>query len=221
VQFHRDMPRPIITVRQELPAQRLADAVFQEIEVHGVDGVRVSLLAERMGIGVGTLYRRWGGLEMCLEQAWRHVCGTFDQEIGRAAAQLSPEWHAFDDVWENLTQALPKQFDAFLELHTARRRWMRGDQQSDGVMLPDLSLYVDLAQRLGHLQLGQPHLIAAMIWAALCLALAGPFKHDQHRADWCLTAIKRMLFTPKSLAVEAQDFDVDVDDTAFPATATD
>jgi AcrR family transcriptional regulator len=203
------MPRAIPP--GDFPAQDLSSAVLREIEERGVEGVRVARIAERMGLSMGTLYRRWGGREMCLEQAWRHVMAMLDQEVGRSILLLRPQWHAFDDVWESLRRALPEHFDAFIELHSARGRWMRGRQESDAVVLPTLALYVDLAQHLGHVRLGPTHTLAAMIWWTIAGTLTGPFKFDANQEQWCLEALKRMLFTPKALELDAMNFDIDVE----------
>jgi AcrR family transcriptional regulator len=200
-----------------MPAHELAEAVLNEIEEHGVDGLRVWRLASRMNLALGTLYSRWGSREACLEHAWRHTMGTIEHEVSRAIHRLGPRNHALDDVWDTLVHALPDRYHAFLELHSARRRWMRGHHENDGVIIPSLSTYVSVAQHLGHVRLGSPAVLAAMMWWSITGCIAGPHRYDQHQHDWCLAALKRMLLTESALALDAEELPIEVDDSAWLA----
>jgi hypothetical protein len=119
-----------------------------------------------------------------------------------------------------LLRAVPDRVHAFLELHSARRRWHRDSFDDDRELLPSLVLYIDLAQHLGHVRLGPPRLLAGFVWWTATGCLSGPFRHDASQQTWCVGALKRMLLTSQALASD-QDLDlegvpVDFDDGAPP-----
>jgi hypothetical protein len=97
-------------------------------------------------------------------------------------------------------------------MRCSRGRWLRGSQEPDAVVLPSLALYIDVAQHLGHIRAGEPHLMAAIVWWTLTGTMTGLFKHDQNKEQWSLGALKRMLFTQKALELDADNFEVDVVD---------
>jgi AcrR family transcriptional regulator len=202
--------------RDEMPAFHLAQNVFAEIEEHGVDGLRMARLASRMEQSVGSFYRRWGGRQLCLEAAWRHTMGTIDFEVGRVIRNLSPRWHAFDDVWAALLHSLPRQLHAFLELHSARRRWRRDHSENDGGLVPTLVHYISVGQHLGHVRLGPPLTLAAMVWWTLTGCATGPFRFDSQQHEWCLGAVKRMVLTPDALELDLENLPIDFDDGLPP-----
>ncbi len=168
-------------------------------------------VADRLEIAIGTLYRAWGGRLMCLERTWRHVMAVLDGDLDLVRNRLSPNCHCLDEIWETIECRLPVQIEAFVELHSARARWMRGFQEPDAVLTPGLIGFVDEAQRLGHIRMGPAPLYAALIWWLVMGAVSGAVKDDLQRRHYCRGALKRMLLTPAALVGDDDGIELDVD----------
>jgi AcrR family transcriptional regulator len=179
----------------------MANEVLRQIEAGGIDCVRIGTIAENLEVGVGTLYRRWGGREAMLEHTWRVCVGSIAHEVDLLLNLSISEAHTVERLWDMMVRALPTQLDAFFELHAARRRWVRFDQDF-AFVIPGLIRYVELCQRLGHFRAGPPYVLASHIWWVVMGSLSGPTRGDVVRHRLGLHALKRLLLTPERLGDE-------------------
>lgn len=180
----------------------IALEILRQIEAQGIDAVRVAIIADRVGVGVGTLYSRWGGRQALLEHAWRQCMASIEYEVNRALVIVGPATHAIDSMCERIQFALPPQLDAFVELHTARRRWYRSDTDPDGMVVPSLAAFVELGQRFGHFRPGPVRVLAALIWWVTMGAFTNRGHQDKNRLKWCVEALKRVLLKSDRMVAE-------------------
>jgi len=97
----------------------LLDAALELFVERGVDGTPVPLIAERAGVGVGTLYRRFASKEILVNRLFRHWKRAYSRHLLLGYPLGRPMREQFHHFWERLTsfaQAHPDAF-LFLEMH--------------------------------------------------------------------------------------------------------
>ncbi|MBK7863157.1 MAG: TetR/AcrR family transcriptional regulator [Archangiaceae bacterium] len=188
----------------KVPVVRLAEEVLRQISEGGVDSVKVSVIADRMECGIGTLYRQWGPRESMLEHTWRVVVASLDERVRMILKRPSTSGDAIESLWTTLEGGLPDDVGAFLELHASRRRWGRGEVDPIHVV-PSLVLYIERCQREGIFRCDPPELLASMVWWCLVGALSGSHRRNHDLFPYAFSTLKRMLVLPNVLADEAID----------------
>ncbi len=182
---------------------QLALVVLEQIKSSGLEGVRVDRIADRLEVAVGTLYKRWGNRGFLLEQTWRTCVASADYEVNRVLQLIaSSGQHKLPEVCERIAYGLPQELDAFFELHAARSRWLRGNEEPEALIVPSLVTYAELNLRQGHFRAGPASVIASTIWWTVSGALRTPARHDRWQWNWCIEGLRRAVLSADRLAAE-------------------
>src|SRR5258706_8131639 len=153
--------------------QAILDAALDLFAARGFHGTAVPLVAERAGVGAGTVYRYFASKEALVNdlfQFWKH-------ELGRAllyefplAAPMRTQFH---EVWTRMHRfaAVHPKAVAFLELHHHRDYLdARSRAVEDAVLLP-LFQFVMSAQERGDIQPIAPEVLMAMVYGTFTALL--------------------------------------------------
>lgn len=196
---------------------RLARIVLDQIAEGGIDSVRVATIADRLEISVGLLYKRWGRREFMLEFAWRMCIESVEYEVHHALSYVSQDTPAVDELYERFVFGLPRQLDAFFELHHTRCKWHRKDLEPDGMVVKSLVTYVELNLKYGHFRPGPARAIAGCMWWFILGSMRGS-QDDPMRRAWCIEALKRAALThEKYLAMDPlAGLEITVEEPASP-----
>ncbi|MBK7861911.1 MAG: hypothetical protein IPJ65_25500 [Archangiaceae bacterium] len=125
--------------------------------------------------------------------------------------------YAIEALFDELRLGLPSSLDAFFELHSARRRWVRADVDLAHVV-PSILIYVEHCQALGFFRKDPSHWMASMLWWFLMGALGSHGRNDTAVYPVTFHALKRLLLTPESLSDAAIDeIEIVVDEPHDPA----
>jgi AcrR family transcriptional regulator len=162
---HSRLPPPAVPVDTG-KRQAILDAALDLFAERGFHGTAVPLVAERAGVGAGTVYRYFASKEALVNelfQFWKH-------ELGRALlydfpiqAEMREQFH---EVWLRLNRfaAVHPKAVAFLELHHHRDYLdARSRAVEDAVLLP-LYQFVLSAQERGSLKPIRPEVLMAMVY---------------------------------------------------------
>lgn len=97
----------------------LLDAALALFVERGVDGTPVPLIAERAGVGVGTLYRRFESKELLVNRLFRHWKRAYSRHLYYGFPLGVPLREQFRFFWSRLTSFAQANEDAFLflEMH--------------------------------------------------------------------------------------------------------
>src|SRR5579859_8030320 len=176
--------RPVETGKR----QAILDAALDLFAERGFHGTAVPLVAERAGVGAGTVYRYFASKEALVNelfQLWKHELGrTLLYEFPVAA----PMRAQFREVWTRLHgfAAVHPKAVAFLELHHHRDYLdARSRAVEDAVLLP-LFQFVGSAQQRGDIKRIAPEVLMAMVYGTFAALV---------RASW----EKRVTLTPELL----------------------
>ncbi len=174
--------------------KRLAHVVIDLVAEDGIDGVRVSTIAERLEVSLGTLYKNWGGRQSMLEHAWRMCIASVEYEVRHGLVFVTPEHHGLSEIYDRIVFGLPEKLDAFFELHYSRCKWQRPELEPDGMVVPSLETFVELNLRYQHFRPGPTRTLAGCIWWFIVGSLRSS-NSDIWRRKWCVEALKRGLLT--------------------------
>jgi AcrR family transcriptional regulator len=162
---HTEVAPPAVPV--DLPKrQAILDAALDLFAERGFHGTAVPLVAERAGVGAGTVYRYFDSKEALVNelfQLWKH-------ELGRALLENfpleAPMRQQFHEVWRRINQfaSVHPKAVAFLELHHHRDYLdARSRSIEDAVLLP-LHQFVLSAQEAGKIKPLLPEVLMAMVY---------------------------------------------------------
>ena len=143
------------------------DAALELFEERTFHGAAMPLVAERAGVGAGTIYRYFESKEVLVNELFRFWKGELAQALAPAAAAATAA-EGFDLYWTALTDfvlAHPTAF-AFLETH---RHHPYLDTESRAVALgidAQIEAFVRHHQRTGSLRPGDPPELVALVLGA-------------------------------------------------------
>jgi AcrR family transcriptional regulator len=159
--------RPVVNSKKDLSAAIL-DAALDLFAERGFHGTAMPLVAEKAGVGTGTLYRHFASKEAlanALFQKWKLALGA---SLARVPEDLSVR-QQFHRLWTHFVQfsrVNPRAF-AFLELHH-HASYLDDDSRAveDAVLLPLVSL-VHKAQQDMAIKDIDPAVLIALIYGAI------------------------------------------------------
>lgn len=143
------------------------DAALQLFEERTFHGAAMPLVAERAGVGAGTIYRYFESKEVLVNELFRFWKGELAGALA-PAAQAATASEGFDLYWRGLTDfalAQPTAF-AFLETH---RHQPYLDAASRAVSLgldAEIEAFIRRHQRKGSLRSGNPAELIALVLGA-------------------------------------------------------
>jgi TetR/AcrR family transcriptional regulator, repressor of fatR-cypB operon len=181
------IPPPAVPV--EAPKrQAILDAALDLFAERGFHGTAVPLVAQRAGVGAGTVYRYFASKEALVNelfQFWKHELGRTLLTDFPLTAGMRQQFH---EVWRRISQfaAVHPKAVAFLELHHHRDYLdARSRAVEEAVLLP-LFQFVLTAQEKRSIKPVQPEILMAMVYGTFTALL---------RASW----EKRLTLTPAVL----------------------
>jgi AcrR family transcriptional regulator len=153
--------------------QAILDAALELFAERGFHGTAVPLVAERAGVGAGTLYRYFESKEALVNELFQF----WKQQLGRALLEEFPLQVTvraqFHEIWTRLFEfaAIHPKAVAFLELHHHRDYLdARSRSVEDSVLMP-LRVFVTDAQQKKALRAGQPEVLMAMVYGTFAALL--------------------------------------------------
>lgn len=99
--------------------EAILDAALELFVERGFHGTAVPLVAERAGVGAGTIYRHFASKEQLVNELYRHWKQVLASETMALIDPSAPAREQFHRLWRGLfdfARQQPKAF-AFLELH--------------------------------------------------------------------------------------------------------
>jgi TetR/AcrR family transcriptional regulator, repressor of fatR-cypB operon len=169
---HKQVVPPAVPVETG-KRQAILDAALDLFAERGFHGTAVPLVAERAGVGAGTVYRYFDSKEALVNelfQFWKH-------ELGRALLYEfpvgAPMQEQFHEVWTRLHRfaAVHPKAVAFLELHHHRDYLdARSRAVEDAVLLP-LYQFVGSAQERGDIKPVPAEVLMAMVYGTFTALL--------------------------------------------------
>jgi AcrR family transcriptional regulator len=156
----------------------------------GFWGTAVPEIAEKAGVGAGTIYRYFESKEALVNALYRQEKQRFAERVIHDFPSTTIARELFRTMWMRMAKyaiETPKPF-IFLELHH-HASYLDGESRAlEARMLELFTNVVTSAQARGELKAGPPSLLMALVMGAFigvirnCLELAQPLE----RADWTL-----------------------------------
>jgi AcrR family transcriptional regulator len=145
---------------------RAALEVFAE---HGVHGVPVPDIAERAGVGTGTIYRFFESKEVLVNEVYREQKRAIAARIDSIDPAL-PTRARFDEFWKRVVafaQEQPQAF-AFLEMHDHKQYLDESNRELEkSVLAPLLKTHKSLQKRGIFRKDVRPEVAMVLHWGAL------------------------------------------------------
>lgn len=147
----------------------ILDAALALFADRGFHGTAVPLVAERAGVGAGTLYRYFASKEALVNALYRHwkISLTTALLDGFPLEALPRE--QFAECWRRLSGfalAHPQAF-VFLELHHHAPYLDAESRAADAAVLGPLRTFAEHAQRAGVLKDQPPELLMSLVFGAV------------------------------------------------------
>ncbi|RMH43547.1 MAG: TetR/AcrR family transcriptional regulator [Deltaproteobacteria bacterium] len=177
----------------------ILDAALALFAERGFHGTAVPAVAERAGVGAGTIYRYFPSKEALVNELYR----TWKQEIARrvigalsADAPPRAQFHALWTAIARFARQHPTAF-AFLELHHHADYLDADSRQVEDRVVAAAVAVIERAQRAGAVRAGPPLLLLFVVYGALVGAVRAEAEGriqltDDHLAaaeDMCWAAI--------------------------------
>ena len=158
--------------------QRLLDAALELFAERGFHGTAVPLVAEKAGVGAGTLYRFFESKEALVNEVYRQAKGRLGAALGELDLALPPR-QLFESFWQRLVdfaRAEPVAFH-FLELQDHAPYL---DGESRAVEMTVLLPAFQACQRFQEQGAVRPDLPLDVMIALIWGAFVGLFKAERH-----------------------------------------
>ena len=160
--------------------QAILDAALDLFAERGFHGTAVPLVADRAGVGAGTVYRYFDSKEALVNELFQF----WKQLLGRALLEDFPlnkgTRAQFHEIWKRLFEfaALHPKAVAFLELHHHRDYLDARSRAVESALLTPLKAFVLDAQKQKTLRPTTPEVLMAMVYGTFTALLrASAEKH--------------------------------------------
>lgn len=167
----------------------LAAALALFVE-RGFHGTAVPELAERAGVGAGTIYRYFASKEALVNELYRIQKLRFGQIATDDFPATAPTREQFRVLWMRMVRFAIEDPQAivFLELHH-HQRYLDDDSRAVEQRMTELfTRVVTAAQARGELKRGDPRVLMGLVMGGFIGVLRGCIEHDRPLAgaDWAL-----------------------------------
>jgi len=145
--------------------QAILDAALELFAERGFHGTAVPLVAERAGVGAGTLYRYFESKESLVNTLYRHWKESLAREIFARISPTSPPREQFSDFWMlmgDFARRHPHVFE-FLELHHHAPYLNHESNAIENHLLGAIETMIREAQRKQALKPVAPHVLMAIV----------------------------------------------------------
>jgi AcrR family transcriptional regulator len=182
--------RPSVKAIVHDKREAIVGAALDLFVERGFFGTTVPEIADRAGVGAGTIYRYFDSKEALVNVLYREEKLRFAENVVAGVRPAGPARELFRMLWMRMAKFAaehPKSF-VFLELHHHARYL---DAESHAVEHRMLELFTNVvlsAQGRGELKAGPPRLLMAIVMGAFvgvvrnCVELERPLE----TADWAL-----------------------------------
>ncbi len=165
-------------VKERGKREQIIRAALQVFAEHGLHGTPVPPIADKAGVGVGTLYRYFDGKEALINAAFCDAKQRLQDHLLTDLDLLDPSRALFDTLWARLTSFArnePETFQ-FLEMQDHHSYLTPESRSQEQALLIPLGMMVIIGQRNGLLSDRlKPDLAIALFWGAF----VGIFKAER------------------------------------------
>ena len=169
---------PSRTSREAQKREQIIKAALQVFAEHGLHGTPVPPIADKAGVGVGTLYRYFDSKEALINAAFCDAKQRLQDRLLTDLDLLNPSRALFDTLWARLTafaRQEPETFQ-FLEMQDHHSYLTAESRSCEQALLIPLGMMVIIGQRNGLLSNRlKPDLAIALFWGAF----VGVFKAER------------------------------------------
>ena len=169
---------PSRTNREAQKREQIIKAALQVFAEHGLHGTPVPPIADKAGVGVGTLYRYFDSKEALINAAFCDAKQRLQDRLLTDLDLLNPSRALFDTLWARLTafaRQEPETFQ-FLEMQDHHSYLTAESRSCEQALLIPLGMMVIIGQRNGLLSNRlKPDLAIALFWGAF----VGVFKAER------------------------------------------
>lgn len=149
--------------------QAILDAALELFAERGFHGTAVPLVAERAGVGAGTLYRYFESKEALVNALYRHWKVALASSLLEGLPVDQPPRAMFSECYRRLCAFAvnqPRAFN-FLELHHHERYLDAESRACDALVLGPIRAFAEQAQRARALKELAPELLIAIVYGAI------------------------------------------------------
>ena len=170
--------------------EAILDAALELFVERGFYGTAVPEIADKAGVGAGTIYRYFDSKEALVNAIYRQQKMMFAQVVLGDFPATAPTREQFRTLWMRMAQfatAHPKAF-VFMELHHHQRYLDADNVALEQRMLELFGNVVVTAQAKGDLKVGPPRLLMGIVMGAFVGVIRSCVEVDQplEDADWKL-----------------------------------
>ncbi len=152
----------------ELKRQAILEAALELFVERGFHGTAVPAVAEKAGVGAGTIYRYFASKEALVNELFREQKEALTRHVldGFPADAPAREQHrAFWERMSDFARTRPRAF-AFLELHSHRDYLDKDSLAAEQKIIDFGTRFFVSAQSRGEVNPGSPMLIMSMVFGA-------------------------------------------------------
>ena len=170
--------------------EQIIDAALELFVERGFYGTAVPEIADKAGVGAGTIYRYFDSKEALVNAIYRQQKMMFGQVALADFPATAPTREQFRTLWMRMAKFAtlhPKAF-VFMELHHHQRYLDAENVALEQRMLDLFSNVVVTAQARGDLKVGPPRLLMGIVMGAFVGVIRSCVEIDQplESADWKL-----------------------------------
>ncbi len=143
-------------------------AALELFAERGFHGTAVPLVAERAGVGAGTVYRYFESKEALVNELYRRWKGEFARALMHDFPADATVRAQFAEMWRRMVRfakAHPKAV-AFLEMHHHGGYLDETSRVTEQQLMLPVRAFVEQSQRQEALKSGPPELLIALVWGA-------------------------------------------------------
>ena len=148
--------------------QSILNAALDLFASIGYDGTPVPRIAERAGVGAGTIYRYFENKEALVNALYRHWKGVFFETLSRDFDPAGPAQRNFFGLIRAMARFArehPKAF-AFLEFQYHAPYLDETSREFVGQAMAPIDAFLAGAMEQGELRMGEPALITSFVFGA-------------------------------------------------------
>ncbi len=149
-------------------AEAILDAALALFAERGFHGTAVPLVAERAGVGAGTLYRYFDSKEALVNALYRREKQRFGAALLTAVSPDKPTRAQFHDMWRGMARYVAEQRSsiAFMELHHHGPYIDAESRAVEDLVLTPVRAFIKDAQRRQILKPIAAEIIVALVYGA-------------------------------------------------------
>ncbi len=146
----------------------ILDAALELFAERGFHGTAVPLVAEKAGVGAGTVYRYFASKEALVNALYQREKARFGAELLMSINPSLPTRQQFHDMWHRMARFVsdrPRSV-AFLELHHHAAYMDDESRQVEARVMEPILTFVQHAQTKQILKAIDPALLMAIVYGA-------------------------------------------------------